>query len=176
MDELQQWRHDAPLTANSSTKPGISSRDLDLIHLQASHELCNPILRKEVIDRGILKRCAVISATGCESLKSLCLNSNHQVSLIYNILCFSLGTTLLRCLVIDSGILPTSQVLRAVTACASALAVYTRTLESSIPFLQLFDLLCDNYFAITDRSTPLYGRLCTILHRISFCGPEELPE
>lgn len=176
MDEVQQWRHDAPLTIRIPGKPGISPRDLDLINLQASHELCSPILRDDLKDKDILKRCAKIAATGCETLKSLCLDPNHQVSLVYNFLCFTFGTTLLRCLVVDSSVLPTSQVLRAVSACASTLAVYTRTLGSSIPFLQLYDLLCDSYFAITESSEPSYERLCTTLHHLSFRGPEELPE
>lgn len=177
LDELEQWRHDAPLTDRMPTKPGINPRDLDLIHLQASRELCSPILQQHMIDRDILERCAIIAVAGCESLKSLCLDPNHQVSLVYNFLCFTFGTTLLRCLVVDSGILPTSQVLRAVGACASALAIYTRTLGSSIPFLNLFDLLCDIYFALTEKeSAPSYGRLCALLHRISSCGPEGLHE
>jgi hypothetical protein len=98
------------------------------------------------------------------------------MSLVYNFLCFTFGTTLLRCLVVNPNILSTSQVLRAVSACASALAVYTRTVGSSVPFTQLFDLLCDKYFAISEDSAPSYERLCTVLHRLSFCGPEELHE
>jgi hypothetical protein len=176
MEELQQWRQDAPLTGQLSTTPGMSPHDTDLIHLQASQELCSPILRKEVIDRDIVERCAIIAATGCETLKSLCLNPSHQVSLVYNYLCFTFGITLLQCLVVDPGILPASQVRRAVSACASALAVYTRTLGSSIPFLQMFDSLCDNYFTIAENSAPSYARLCTLLHRLSSSGPEELPE
>jgi hypothetical protein len=176
MDELQQWRQEAPLADHSPTKPGIKPRVLDLIHLQASQELCSPILRKDAIESDILKRCATIAATGCETLKLLCLDPNHQMSLVYNFLCFTFGTTLLRCLVVNPEILTTSQVLRAVSSCASTLAVYTRTVGSSIPFTQLFDLLCDNYFAISEDSAPSYERLCTVLHRLSFCGPEELHE
>jgi len=176
MDEIQQWRHDAPIASQCPTKPGIRPRDLDLIHLQASQELCSPILRKDVIDRDILKRCATIAATGCETLKSLCLDPKHQISVVYNFLCFTFGTTMLRCLVVDPGILPTSQALRATSACSSALAVYTRAMESSIPFIQLFDLLCDEYFAMSEHSAPSYERLCSVLHRLSFCGPEELHE
>lgn len=69
--------------------------------------------------------------------------------------------------------------MRAISSCSSALAVYTRALDSAAPYLQLFDKLSDHFLGNSDETgdcTPDLDNLRTTLQRITFSAPWESPE
>lgn len=64
--------------------------------------------------------------------------------------------------------------MRAITSCSSALAVYTRTLALASPFLDLFDMISDNFIG-SDDELPRVD-LHSLLQQITSSDPTEIPE
>lgn len=69
--------------------------------------------------------------------------------------------------------------LRAIIACSSTLAVYTRTYTAAAPFHQLFERLSDEFLDTADEPTghdPAYlYRLRLLLKDIALGDPAEIP-
>lgn len=108
---------------------------------------------------------------------SLSPESFNSPITVYN--CFRCGVTLLQCLAVQPTILPLRRTLRAISQCSSALAVFSSTLETAQPLLQLFDMLSDQFLGDGDQPTvchPNLTNLRSILQRIISSGPSETLE
>ena len=88
--------------------------------------------------------------------------------------CFYGGITLLQCLAIKPTALSPRRAHQAISACLSALAVYTRVLPAVAPFLQLFEdvshlFVCDDHGSEI-RPSP---KVRDLLNRIVSSDPSE---
>lgn len=88
--------------------------------------------------------------------------------------CFYSGITLLQCLAIKPTALTPRRAHQAISACLSALAVYTRVLPAVAPFLRLFEdvsnlFVCDNHGSEIHPSP----KVRNLLNRIICSDPSE---
>ncbi|KAL4916506.1 fungal-specific transcription factor domain-containing protein [Aspergillus aurantiobrunneus] len=175
LSELDQWRQQAP-KKDSRAFPQQNPDRVQATYLQAILLLIRPVLMGNPVDPALIKLCADFSADACESAKSLSLNPQTHADLITVYHFFYCGITLLQCLAIDPTSLTPRRTHQAISACMSALAIYTRELPAAAPHLRLFEEV-SNLFIRNDHlgfdPAPREG-LSRVLDRIVGCGPEEM--
>ncbi|KAJ5111988.1 hypothetical protein N7532_000033 [Penicillium argentinense] len=137
--ELDQWRQNAPRKQESKSFPQQNPDRVQANYLQAVLLLIRPILTGDLMNLDLIGLCVMFAADACESAKALSLNPLTLPDRITVYHCFYAGITLLQCLVIKPTALTPRQAHRAISACLSALAVYTRVLPGVEPFLRLFE-------------------------------------
>lgn len=88
--------------------------------------------------------------------------------------CFYGGITLLQCLAIKPTALSPRRSHQAISACLSALAVYTRVLPTVAPFLRLFEDV-SRLFVCNDHGSGIYPnpKVRNLLNRIVSSDPSE---
>lgn len=119
-----------------------------------------------------LRRCFIENA---QNAKQLCLHPETQNSLMTICNCFHYGLTLLQCIAAQPDILPLQESLQAVTACSTALGVYTKTLpDETPPFFTLFDKLSQYFFESTGLPGSSSTQLRTSITRLLDCGPGDI--
>lgn len=91
--------------------------------------------------------------------------------------CFYGGITLLQCLSIKPTALSPRRAHQAISACLSALAVYTRVLPAVAPFLRLFEDV-SKLFVCNDRGADVHPcpKVRDLLNRIISSDPSETSE
>ena len=87
--------------------------------------------------------------------------------------CFYCGITLLQCLAIEPTALTHRRAHQAMSACLSALSVYTRVLPTVAPFLRLFEELSNLLVCGSETNSGLNTRV--ILNRVVSSDPSETP-
>lgn len=109
-----------------------------------------------------------------QSAKTLSLNPLTLPDRITVYHCFYGGVTLLQCLAINPTALSPRRSHQAISACLSALAVYTRVLPAVAPFLRLFEDV-SNLFMRNDHGSEAYpsSNVRTLLNRIVSSDPSE---
>jgi hypothetical protein len=139
-----------------------------------------PVLLQPNIPLDLLTRCAKDAADACENAQSLNLSPQSAPSLVGLYQTFLCGITLLQCLAIQATVLSSRQTLRAVIACSSTLAVYTRLYAAAAPFRELFAYLSDAFLGGEEDEGPNLhnGRLLhlrSVLEEILIADPSEIP-
>lgn len=145
-----------------------------------------------VIDSDLIRLCVEFAADACQvsdwsflgnillilyqSAKVLSLNPQTPPDRITVYHCFYCGITLLQCLAIKPTALTPRCAHQAISACLSALAVYTRVLPAVAPFLRLFEdlsnlLVCDDHGSEIHPSPEVRN----VLNRIVSSDPSETP-
>lgn len=111
-----------------------------------------------------------------QSAKALSLNPLTLPDRITVYHCFYGGITLLQCLAIKPTALTPRHAHQAISACLSALAVYTRVLPTVAPFLRLFENV-SNLFLGEDHSSEIRPspKVRELLNRIVSSDPSETP-
>lgn len=91
--------------------------------------------------------------------------------------CFYGGITLLQCLSIKPTALSPRRAHQAISACLSALSVYTRVLPAVAPFLRLFEDV-SKLFVCNDRGADVHPcpKVRNLLNRIISSDPSETSE
>ncbi|KAF2165375.1 hypothetical protein M409DRAFT_24225 [Zasmidium cellare ATCC 36951] len=176
--ELDTWKEQAPPTEESSGTLTLPNEQVQAAYLRAMINLMRPVLSRPSIDPNLLHHFAALSADACENAKTLSICFNHQASPIQVHTSFHCGITLLQCLAVQPTVLPLRRTLKAISACSSALSVYTRSLAPAAPFLQLFDKLCDLFLSRNDQSDgglPI-DELRNILQKVVSSDPSETSE
>lgn len=87
----------------------------------------------------------VLSLTSFKIAKLLILSPQTHPALVDLYQCFHSGVTFLECLALQPTILSPQRTVRAIVACTSALAVYSRYFPTAAPFLELFEKLSDRF-------------------------------
>ncbi|OJJ07019.1 hypothetical protein ASPVEDRAFT_46398 [Aspergillus versicolor CBS 583.65] len=185
LSELDQWRQQAP-RKDARPFPQQNPDRVEATYLQAILIIIRPVLMGNPIDPALIKLCGDFAADACESTKTLSLNPQTQADLITVYHFFYCGITLLQCLAIDPTALTPRRAHQAISACLSALAIYTRELPAAAPFLRLFEDV-SNLFIRNDHCQPGAGPgpgagvevgqregLKRLLDRIVWSGPEEI--
>lgn len=111
--------------------------------------------------------------TPFQSAKVLSLNPHIPPDRITAYHCFYCGITLLQCLAIDPTALTHRRAHQAMSACLSALSVYTRVLPAVAPFLRLFEELSNLLVCGAETNSSLNVR--DILNRVVSSDPSETP-
>lgn len=112
---------------------------------------------------------------GMQNAKQLCLHPETQNSLMTICNCFHYGLTLLQCLAAQHDVLPLQESLQAISACSTALGVYTKTLPADTPpFFRLFDKLSQYFFEGAGATGSTSGQLRTSIVRLLDCGPDDI--
>ncbi|KAL2821300.1 fungal-specific transcription factor domain-containing protein [Aspergillus cavernicola] len=175
--ELDQWRQQAPRKLPTPF-PQHTNERVHATWLHVALLLLRPVLSQPVVDQDLLLECAILSAEACENAKALSLSPQTQPSPIQVYHCFNCGISLLQCLALQPTILAPRRIGRAIVACSSALAIYTRSLATASIFLELFDRLSDSFLGDDgDTRAPLCSdhSLRTILQDIIGSAPAEMP-
>ena len=109
-----------------------------------------------------------------KSAKTLSLNPLTLPDRITVYHCFYGGITLLQCLAIKPTALTPRRAHQAISACLSALAVYTRVLPAVAPFMRLFEDV-SNLFVCNDHGSdiPPSSKVRSLLNRIVSSDPSE---
>jgi hypothetical protein len=112
-----------------------------------------------------------------KSAKVLSLNPLTLPDRITVYHCFYGGITLLQCLSIEPKALSPRRAHQAISACLSALAVYTRVLPAVAPFLRLFEDV-SNLFVCNERGSEIHPgpKVRNLLDRIVSSDPSETSE
>lgn len=192
--ELDTWKEQAPPTEGSSGTLTLPNEQVQAAYLRAMINLMRPVLSRPSIDPNLLHHFAALSADACEvsqmpfstassaycyeNAKTLSICFDHQASPIQVHTSFHCGITLLQCLAVQPTVLPLRRTLKAISACSSALSVYTRSLDPAAPFLQLFDKLCDLFLSRNDESGGGLpnDELHNILQKVVSSDPSETSE
>lgn len=111
--------------------------------------------------------------TSLQCAKVLSLNPQIPPDRITVYHCFYCGITLLQCLAIEPTALTHRRAHQAMSACLSALSVYTRVLPTVAPFLRLFEELSNLLVCGSDTNSGLNTRV--ILNRVVSSDPSETP-
>ncbi|OJJ80669.1 uncharacterized protein ASPGLDRAFT_51083 [Aspergillus glaucus CBS 516.65] len=176
LSELDQWKQQAPRKQDSRCFPQQNPDRVQATYLQAVLLLIRPILMGNVIDSDLIRLCVEFAADACQSAKVLSLNPQIPPDRITVYHCFYCGITLLQCLAIKPTALTPRCAHQAISACLSALAVYTRVLPAVAPFLRLFEdlsnlLVCDDHGSEIHPSPEVRN----VLNRIVSSDPSETP-
>ncbi|KAJ6094925.1 hypothetical protein N7467_002438 [Penicillium canescens] len=174
--ELDHWKQQAPPKQDSRPFPQQTPDRVQATYTQAVLLLIRPILMANVIDPDLIGLCVEFAVDACQDAKILSLNPHTPPDRVTVYHCFYCGVTLLQCLAIKPTALTPRRAHQAISACLSALAVYTRVLPAVAPFLRLFEdlsnlLVCDDHEFETHPS----HKLRTILNRIVSSDPSEAP-
>ncbi|KAJ5333384.1 uncharacterized protein N7506_007167, partial [Penicillium brevicompactum] len=162
--ELEQWKQQAPDEKYSKRFPQQSPDRVQATYTQAVLLLIRPILMAKEIHPDLIGLCVEFAVEAC----SVC-NKHPNV---YH--CFYCGVTLLQCLAISPTALTARRTHQAISACLSALAVYTRVLPAIAPFLRLFEDLSNLLVYDDNRSdTPPSPEVRNVLNRIVSSDPSE---
>lgn len=110
----------------------------------------------------------------CQCAKVLSLNPLTHPDRITVYHCFYAGITLLQCLAIKPTTLTPRRAHQAISACLSALAVYTRVLPAVAPFLRLFEDV-SNRFVGENHGSDIYlsQKTRNLLNRIVSSDPSQ---
>ncbi|KAJ6123230.1 hypothetical protein N7512_005695 [Penicillium capsulatum] len=174
LSELDQWRQQAPRKQHSRSFPQQNPDRVQANYFQAVLLLLRPILIGNSMDPALIQLCVEFAADACESAKTLSLNPLTLPDRITVYHCFYGGITLLQCLAINPGVLSPRRSHQAISACLSALAVYTRVLPAVAPFLRLFEDV-SNLFVCNDYGSEAYpsSNVRSLLNRIVSSDPSE---
>lgn len=113
-------------------------------------------------------------ANHLQSAKVLSLNPLTPPDRITVYHCFYAGITLLQCLAINPTALSPRRAHQAISACLSALAVYTRVLPAVAPFLRLFEDVSNRFVGDNHGSEIHPGpKTRSLLNRIVSSDPSE---
>lgn len=193
LSELGQWRQQAPQKQDSRTFPLQNPDRVQTTYLQAASLLIRPILTGNAVDPDVIRLCVEFAAEACEvsvtyfflwteiiltlsqSAKAVSLNPQTLPERISVYHCFYCGIALLQCLTIKPTALSPRRSHQAISACLSALAVYTRVLPSVAPFLQLFEDV-SNLFVRNDHGSEIHptSKVRHVLNRIVSSDPSEV--
>ncbi|KAJ4264220.1 hypothetical protein NW762_005414 [Fusarium torreyae] len=110
--------------------------------------------------------------------RALSLNPQQQASPIQVYHCFNCGVSLLQCLALQPTVLAPRRTVRAIVACSSALAIYSKSLATASIFLELFEKLADGFLGGDENEDPPKHpdlRLRSVLQDIIASAPAEMP-
>ncbi|KAL3441360.1 fungal-specific transcription factor domain-containing protein [Aspergillus insuetus] len=176
--ELDQWRQQTPQELPAPF-PQHTKERVHATWLHVALLLMRPVLSEPVVDQDLLLECAMLSAEACENSKALSLSPQTHTSPIQVCHCFNCGISLLMSLALQPMILPRRRIGRAIVACSSALAIYTRSLASASIFLEIFDRLSDGFLGDdgdTGARSPMpLSALRVILQDITGSAPADMP-
>lgn len=188
--ELDQWRQQAPQKRDSKPFPQQTLDRVQATYTQAVLLLIRPILIAKTIDPDLIGLCVEFAVEACsvgdgyfiiqqfliisQNAKTLSLNPQTPPDRITVYHCFYCGVTLLQCLAISPAALTTRRTHQAISACLSALAVYTRVLPAIAPFLRLFEDL-SNLLVYDDHKSDSHPspEVRNVLNRIVSSDPSE---
>ncbi|KIV77673.1 hypothetical protein PV11_09457 [Exophiala sideris] len=148
---LDHWKATAPRDLPPEC-PKQSDERKNGFYLQAVLLAMRPVLIQNAVEEDLLLLCAERAAEACENAKHLSLSPETQVARTDLYQAFYCGITLLQCLALQPTILPARRTVRAIVACSSTLAVYTRHFAAGAPFLELFEKLSDRFLGGSDDS------------------------
>lgn len=129
-----------------------------------------------------LRRARYVMKTSCglkqslrlkQNAKTLSLNPQTPPDRITVYHCFYCGVTLLQCLAISPNVLTARRTHQAISACLSALSVYTRVLPAIAPFLRLFEDLSNLLVYGEQPSDTQLPEVRSVLNRIVSSDPSE---
>ncbi|KZN91055.1 putative transcriptional regulatory protein [Penicillium chrysogenum] len=174
LHELDQWKQQAPQKRDSRPFPQQTPDRVQATYTQAVLLLIRPILMANVIDPDLIGLCVEFAVEACQNAKSLSLNPQTPPDRITVYHCFYCGVTLLQCLAITPTALTARRTHQAIGACLSALAVYTRVLPATAPFLRLFEDL-SNILLYDDNGADIHPspEVRNALNRIVSSDPSE---
>ncbi|KAJ5470470.1 hypothetical protein N7530_007827 [Penicillium desertorum] len=172
--ELDQWKQQAPQKRDSRPFPQQTPDRVQATYTQAVLLLIRPILMANEIDPDLIDLCVEFAVEACQNAKSLSLNPQTPPDRITVYHCFYCGVTLLQCLAITPTALTARRTHQAMGACLSALAVYTRVLPATAPFLRLFEDL-SNILLYDDNGSDIHPsrEVRNALNRIVSSDPSE---
>ena len=107
------------------------------------------------------------------------MSPQTQISPIQVYHCFNCGISLLQCLALRPTILPPRRTVRAIVACSSALAIYTKSLSTASIFLELFERLSDRFLGNDEGvEAPRHPDLAlrSVLGEIIASAPADMPK
>ncbi|KAJ6171843.1 hypothetical protein N7470_000910 [Penicillium chermesinum] len=135
-----------------------------------------PVLKSDDVEPQLIELCVEFAADACESAKALSLNPLTLPDRITVYHCFYGGITLLQCLAIKPTVLTPRRAHQAISACLSALAVYTRVLPAVAPFLRLYEDV-SNLFLGEDHTSEIRpdSKVRALLNKIVSSDPSETP-
>ncbi|KAF4970530.1 hypothetical protein FSARC_2439 [Fusarium sarcochroum] len=159
LGELDAWRQQVPRELPAPF-PQHSNDRVHATQLHVALLLMRPVLAQESLDQDLLLRCAMLSADACENARTLSLNPQQQASPI------------------QPTVLAPRRTVRAIVACSSALAIYSKSLATASIFLELFEKLADGFLGGDENEDPpkhpdLPFR--SILQEIIASAPAEMP-
>ncbi|CAG8020474.1 unnamed protein product [Penicillium nalgiovense] len=174
LHELDQWKQQAPQKRDSRPFPQQTPDRVQATYTQAVLLLIRPILMANEIDPDLIGLCVEFAVEACQNAKSLSLNPQTHPDRITVYHCFYCGVTLLQCLAITPTALTARRTHQAIGACLSALAVYTRVLPATAPFLRLFEDL-SNLLLYDDNGSDVHPspEVRYALNRIVSSDPSE---
>ncbi|KAJ5232180.1 hypothetical protein N7468_005136 [Penicillium chermesinum] len=191
--ELDTWRQEAPLRQDSQNFPQQNPDRVQANYFQAVLTLIRPVLKSDDVEPQLIELCVEFAADACEvrnnpqgrrdtandvfqSAKALSLNPLTLPDRITVYHCFYGGITLLQCLAIKPTVLTPRRAHQAISACLSALAVYTRVLPAVAPFLRLYEDV-SNLFLGEDHTSEIRpdSKVRALLNKIVSSDPSETP-
>lgn len=194
--ELDHWRQQAPQELPPPF-PQHTTERVNATWLQVALLVLRPVLSQPIVDQDLLLRCAILTAEACEvttsspqttshidhpvfqNAKALSLSPKEHTSPIQVYHCSNCGIILLQSLALQPTILAPRRIGRAIVACSSALAIYTRSLTTASIFLELFEKLSDGFLGSDEEmEAPQYPDLSlrSILQEIIASAPAEMPK
>ncbi|RVX67198.1 hypothetical protein B0A52_08632 [Exophiala mesophila] len=175
---LDEWKAQAP-HSESPIIPKYNAERRHGFYLQALLHAIRPVLMQEAVEPGLLRLCAEKAVDACETVKTLSLSPQTYPALVDLYQTFYTGTVVLQCLALQPDILPSRRVVRAIVACSSGLAVYSRHFPSGAPFMELFEKLSEPFLGQSDnldegwRARSTMPRMKRLLQEIMSSDPSE---
>ncbi|CAG8021819.1 unnamed protein product [Penicillium salamii] len=173
LHELGQWKQQAPDERYSKRFPQQSPDRVQATYTQAVLLLIRPILMAKEVDPDLIGLCVEFAVEACSNAKTLSLNPQTPPDRITVYHCFYCGVTLLQCLAISPNVLTARRTHQAISACLSALSVYTRVLPTIAPFLRLFEDLSNLLVYGEQPSDTQLPEVRSVLNRIVSSDPSE---
>ncbi|CAG8207326.1 unnamed protein product [Penicillium salamii] len=173
LHELGQWKQQAPDERYSKRFPQQSPDRVQATYTQAVLLLIRPILMAKEVDPDLIGLCVEFAVEACSNAKTLSLNPQTPPDRITVYHCFYCGVTLLQCLAISPSVLTARRTHQAISACLSALSVYTRVLPAIGPFLRLFEGLSNLLVYGEQASDTQVPEVRSVLNRIVSSDPSE---
>ncbi|CAG8372582.1 unnamed protein product [Penicillium salamii] len=173
LHELGQWKQQAPDERYSKRFPQQSPDRVQATYTQAVLLLIRPILMAKEVDPDLIGLCVEFAVEACSNAKTLSLNPQTPPDRITVYHCFYCGVTLLQCLAISPNVLTARRTHQAISACLSALSVYTRVLPAIAPFLRLFEDLSNLLVYGEQASETHVPEVRSVLNRIVSSDPSE---
>ncbi|KIV92480.1 hypothetical protein PV10_03774 [Exophiala mesophila] len=175
---LDEWKAQAPYS-ESPIIPKYNAERRHGFYLQTLLLAIRPVLMQEAVEPGLLRLCAEKAVDACETAKTLSLSPQTYPALVDLYQTFYTGTVVLQCLALQSDILPSRRFVRAIVACSSGLAVYSRHFPSGAPFMELFEKLSEPFLGQSDNLDESWStrstmpRMKRLLQEIMSSDPSE---
>ena len=176
---MDTWRATAPRNYHPGY-PRQMDEHVEAMYYQTILLVMRPVLLQTTVTLDLLAPCAKDAAEACENADLLNISPQSAPSLTALHQTFVYGITLLRCLAIQRTSLAPRSTMKAIIACSSTLAVYTRMFVAAAPFREMFEQLFDEFLCCggDGSSTSEKGRLAElrpVLEKALSSDPSHIP-